>query len=387
MLFILIVLIALSLLYGYTAWRVIPKLSLTTPWVILLWTIVVILAVFSLLGPALSFSGHESRVADAIAWIGYTGMGFFVLLLIGVALRDLGWLTWLGGSRLFGKTELIIDPSRRQFLASAVNLGLISLTGGITAYGFSQARRPPQVIEVNVPLKNLSPGLEGLRIVQLSDLHVGPTIKHDYVQQVVDQVQKLQPDLIAFTGDLVDGSVNWLSDDVAPLADLSAPYGKYFITGNHEYYSGVEHWLEKTTELGFDNLVNQHRLLEIKGGKLTIAGVNDYEAARVHPVHATNPEQALHNAPIDSTKILLAHQPTTIYAAQHLGVDLVLAGHTHGGQFKPFHLAVNRVFEYVAGLHDHKGTWIYVNSGTGYWGPPLRLGIPNEITVLTLKKD
>ncbi len=391
MLFLLIAFTVMAFIYGYVGIRIIPSLGLEKSWQTILWILVLLMSTLPLAGPLLRFQGVENRLTDIISWIGYTSLGFFVLTLVVVVARDLGWTIWATGSKLlshfpgFGTGETT-DPSRRQFMITTMNLGIVSLTGGLSAYGYFRARSKPAVVNIDVPLKNLSPELEGLRIVQISDLHVGPTIKRDFVQIVVDQVQELKPDLVALTGDLVDGSVNWLSNDVEPLSQLKPYYGKYFITGNHEYYSGVEHWLDKTGELGFVNLLNEHRVLNINGAKLTLAGVNDAEAERVLPAHASNPEKALHGAPTDSLKILLAHQPSAIYSAQRLGVDLQLSGHTHGGQFKPFNLAVAQAFEYVSGLHNHKGTMLYVNTGTGYWGPPLRLGMPNEITVLRLTK-
>jgi len=394
MIFLIVVLAVLGLIHGYVGLRIIPALGLSTPWTVALWLLIAVLALLSIAGPVMRFNGVENRFTDLISWIGYTSLGFFVMTLMVVVARDLGWGIWFSGTKIAGwlrgltGSEMVStsDPSRRQFIITAMNLGLISLTSGFTAYGFFQARRKPDVIEVDVPIDKLPDQLEGLRIVQISDIHVGPTIKRDFVQQITDQVNGLKPDLIALTGDLVDGSVSYLSNDVAPLADLQAPLGKFFITGNHEYYSGVEYWLKETERIGLTNLVNEHRLININGATLTVAGVTDLEAGRMQPDHKTDPTKALAGAPADSVKILLAHQPASIYEASRLGVDLQLSGHTHGGQFKPFHLAVKQAHPYVAGLHNHNGTWIYVNVGTGYWGPPLRLGIPNEITVLRLKK-
>ncbi len=394
MMFLFVVLAVLGLIHGYVGLRIIPTLGLSTLWVVALWLLIVVLALLSIAGPVLRFNGVENRFTDLISWIGYTSLGFFVLTLVVVITRDLGWGMLLSGTKITGWVRGLlgtniastIDPDRRQFIIMAMNLGLISLTGGFTAYGFLQARRKPDVIEVDIPIKNLPNQLDGLRIVQISDIHAGPTIKRDFVRQITNQVNELKPDLIALTGDLVDGSVSYLSNDVAPLADLRAPLGKFFITGNHEYYSGVEHWLKETERIGFTNLVNEHRLVNINGATLTVAGVTDQEAGRILPEQKTDPAKALRGTPADSIKILLAHQPASINEASRLGVDLQLSGHTHGGQFKPFHLAVKQAYPYVAGLHYHEGTWIYVNSGTGYWGPPLRIGIPNEITVIRLTK-
>jgi len=338
--------------------------------------------------------GYENGLTDALSWVGYTSLGFFTLAFLILLTRDGLWLVTAAGGKTWsilnswlnqeGLANVPIDPSRRQFFVSMMNLGIVSLTGGLSAYGFFQARRNAQLKHIKVPIRDLPAELEGFRIVQISDLHVGPTIKRDFVRKVVDDVHGLNPDLIAITGDLVDGSVDHLSDDVAPLADLTAPHGKYFVTGNHEYYSGVDHWIREVERLGFKNLLNEHEVRDVAGAKLTVAGVTDLHAHQIVKEHRTSPRAALENAPKDSIKLLLAHQPGSIHEAQQNGAHLQLSGHTHGGQFKPFNLAVSRAHPYVQGLHDHKGTWIYVNAGTGYWGPPLRIGVPSELTVLEL---
>lgn len=394
MMFLVIVLATLALIHGYVGLRIIPTLGLQGSWLVLVWIGLALITFLPIAPILLRFRGYENSFTDNLSWVGYTSLGFFTLTFLVVLTRDLSWVIWNGVTKLaslirplleipetFGKAH---SPDRRQFIITAMNLGILSLTGGLSAWGLFQARRDPIVMEIDIPINNLPHQLIGLRIVQLSDLHVGPTIKRDFVQRVVDQVKELKPDLIVLTGDLIDGSVSHLNNDVAPLSELKAPYGKFFITGNHEYYSGVEHWLKETDRLGFINLVNDNRVLDVRGAKLTVAGVTDLSAARVEPSHATDPKAALDGAPADSVKLLLAHQPGSVYEAQKLGVDLQLSGHTHGGQFKPFHLAVSRAYPYIAGLYNHNGTWVYVNRGTGYWGPPLRLGISSEITVVRL---
>lgn len=392
--FLAIVLTTLALIHGYVGVRMIPSLGLKGSWLMLAWASLVFLALLPIMPILLRLKGFENTLTDVLSWIGYTSIGFFFLTFLVVAARDLGWLLWATGAKLvaWGRELLTADPmgageydpGRRQFIVFGMNMALLSVTGGLSAYGLFQARRKATIFEVDIPLRDLPPQLSGLRIVQISDLHVGPTIKRDYVQRVADQVRALQPDLIALTGDLVDGSVDYLNGDVAPLAQLEAPYGKYFVTGNHEYYSGVDRWLVEVDRLGFTCLVNEHRVVEIDGANLTVAGVTDLMAHQVSRSHATDPEAALAGAPADSVKLLLAHQPGSVRAAQSLGVHLQLSGHTHGGQFRPFDYAVARTHLYVAGLHNHNGTWIYVNRGTGYWGPPLRLGVPSEITVVKL---
>ena len=220
-------------------------------------------------------------------------------------------------------------------------------------------------------------------------MHVGPTIKKGYVESVVNKVNELNPDLIAITGDMVDGSVDYLAKHVEPLKDLSANIGKFFVTGNHEYYSGVDQWLDKTDQLGFTNLLDSHEIIKRGNGIISLGGVTDYRSKTIKPSHKSDAHLAFRNVSKETPKILLAHQPWSIFNAHDAGADLQLSGHTHGGQFWPFIYAVRMANPYTAGLHNHNGTWIYVNRGTGYWGPPMRLGVESEITLVTLenKKD
>ncbi|MDZ7307792.1 MAG: metallophosphoesterase [candidate division KSB1 bacterium] len=222
--------------------------------------------------------------------------------------------------------------------------------------------------------------------MQISDLHVGDTITAAFVKKVVAAVNRLAPDVIVFTGDLADGGVAHLREDVAPLAQLSSRYGKFHVTGNHEYYSGAEAWLAEARRLGFTVLLNEHRVVTHGSSRVLIAGVPDFGAGPFVPHHDSNPAQALANAPPAELKILLAHQPRSIFAAARAGFDLQLSGHTHGGQFFPWNFLVPLQQPYVSGLHRHGNTWIYVSNGTGYWGPPIRLGAPAEVTVIKLKR-
>lgn len=394
MAFLVAVVATLALIHGYVGLRIIPTLVLTASWTKLLWIALGLLAYLPLALMIARYLGAENRFTDTLSWLAFTSLGFFFLTFLAVLVRDLGWVLWAGGAKLAGLVQHLqaaggeppdpFDPGRRQFIIQAMNLGILGLTGGLSAYGIVQARRKPIIEEVTVPIAGLPAGLEGFRIAQISDLHIGPTIKAAFVQTVVEQVQALKADMIALTGDLVDGSVDHLSGDVAPLAALEAPYGKFFITGNHEYYAGVEHWVDEVARLGFTNLLNEHQVLNVGGAQLTVAGVTDLHAHQVHPPHRTDPDKALAGAPADSIKLLLAHQPGSIFDARRLGVHLQLSGHTHGGQMRPFDYVVAKAHPYLRGLHDHDGTWIYVNRGTGYWGPPLRLGVPSEITLLRL---
>jgi predicted MPP superfamily phosphohydrolase len=200
----------------------------------------------------------------------------------------------------------------------------------------------------------------------------------------MDAVNRLDADVVALTGDLVDGSVQRLSGDVEPLAGIRARYGRFFVTGNHEYYSGAQSWIRKINHLGYTVLNNEHHIIGHRGRKILLAGVPDPQAGRFDDAQRSDPGKAISEAPPVDLKILLAHQPQSIFAAAKVGFDLQISGHTHGGQFFPWNLAIHLFQPYVAGLHLHEKTWIYVSRGTGYWGPPVRLGSPSEITLLRL---
>ena len=326
------------------------------------------------------------------AWITYVGLGFLSLVFTVLLFRD---LIWLGGRGVEYLVALFqspaaspTDPSRRDFLLQSSNLAVLGIAGALTAYGVYEARRRPGVVRLTIPLKNLPDEFEGFRIVQITDLHAGLTVKRNWIQSITRQVAELAPDLIAFTGDLADGSVPHLRDDVAPLAELQAPHGKFFVTGNHEYYSGVEPWLEEARRIGYDVLINEHRLVQRNGSTLALAGVTDPTGAQFMPhTHTPNPTAAIENAPPDTVKILLAHQPKQVFEAAPLGFDLMICGHTHGGQFFPWNLVAALGQPFIKGLHNYDGAWVYVSKGTGYWGPPVRLGARSEITVITLTKQ
>ena len=313
--------------------------------------------------------------ADRLTWAGMLCMGLFSSLLVLTFLRD---LLLLG----FDLAGVATNPVGME-TAVAVPLAALALT----ALGFVNARRTARVVRVEVPLAGLPGALEGLRIVQISDIHVGPTIKQEYLQAIVDRVNALAPDVVAITGDLVDGSVAELASHVAPLAALRARHGVFFVTGNHEYYSGVHGWVEELRRLGIRVLHNEHVVLREGEAALVLAGVPDYTGHHFDPGHRSDPAQALAGAPADAPRVLLAHQPRTATAAAQAGFDLQLSGHTHGGQFLPWRFFVPLQQPYTAGLHQLGRLQIYVSRGTGYWGPPKRLGAPSEIAELRLSRS
>jgi hypothetical protein len=309
-------------------------------------------------------------------------------------IRDLVWLPVIGFNRLKaravkpvrsrGKIEPIDSPSRRGFLVNSMNYGILAAAALTTGYGVAEAKQTPQVKKVPVAIDNLPPELNGFRIVQITDIHVNPTFRRSSVEEIVAQVNTLEADIVALTGDLVDGSVDQLGYDVAPLARIRSASGNFFVTGNHEYYSGVVEWVEEVKRLGFTVLLNEHQVLSRGRAKLLLAGVTDYRGGNYLPSHQSDPQKALIGAPEAHVKILLAHQPKSIFAAARAGYDLQISGHTHGGQFFPWNLLIGFAQPYVYGLHTHESTQIYVSRGTGYWGPPVRVGSPSEITLLEL---
>lgn len=317
----------------------------------------------------------RAPAADRLTWAGMLCLGLFSTLLVLTFARDLLLL-------LLAAAGALAPAWARDSAAAVAALALL-----LTLLGFANARRTARVRRVRIPLPGLHPGLEGLRIVQISDIHVGPTIKQDYLRAIVERVNALRPDVVAVTGDLVDGSVAELAAHVAPLADLRAAHGVYFVTGNHEYYSGVHGWVRELQRLGLAVLHNEHVVLRHGGGTLVLAGVPDYMGHRFDPAHRSDPALALRGAPAEATRVLLAHQPRTAAAAAQAGFDLQLSGHTHGGQFLPWTFFVPLQQPFTAGLHQLGRLKIYVSRGTGYWGPPKRLGAPSEIAELRLSRE
>lgn len=278
---------------------------------------------------------------------------------------------------------------RRAFMVKATRLA--AWVGTVGMFGRSAVDAHdlgPTLVMVDVPIANLPEALNGVKIVQISDLHIGQIQNApQLIEAVVKAVASVQPDVVALTGDMADGLVKDLSVVAAPLASIQAKYGKYFVTGNHEYYTETpENWLAQWQKFGYRALQNEHAVLTIQGERLVVAGVHDLHAAKRHKTHVCSPQLALKDAPSVPT-ILLAHHPDTIKLADGLKIDLQLSGHTHAGQYFPGTLIVRWVHAMSAGLNRYRNSWVYVNTGTGYWGPPLRsTDVLSEISVLTLRR-
>ncbi|MEO8013168.1 MAG: metallophosphoesterase [Polaromonas sp.] len=372
-----------AVLHAYVALRLLPDLASVAS---VRLGVACVLLVSALLIPLGLMARRIARapLADRLGWAGLLCMGLFSTLMVLTLLRDaaLG-LLWAVDFLVPGRLELA--PWR------TVSAQAVALLGGLSALlGLLNARRTAAVVRVDVPIPGLPPAWQGFTVAQISDIHVGPTIRQHYVRRIVERVNTLQADLVAVTGDLVDGRVTELAAHVAPLADLRSRHGTFFVTGNHEYYSGAPAWIDELRRLGLTVLLNEHVVIPavdaagVAARPLVLAGVTDFNAGHFDPAHRSDPVRALAGAPPDAVRVLLAHQPRSAAAAAEAGFDLQLSGHTHGGQFYPWNLFVRLQQPFTAGLHRWGALWVYTSRGTGYWGPPNRFGAPSEITCLRL---
>lgn len=362
--------------------------------------------------------GRSRRILTAVL-LGLLALLFAALILprvIGV--RESGWFAW-PGYLWFGMaaylllTLLVLEPvrlilrvrlrrrprpdpdappaptsevNRRLFLARAGAAAAGAASVGLVGFGAATAVGPPQVLTVPVRLRRLDPAFTGFRIAVVSDIHLGPLAGRAHTERIVRMINEAEPDLVAIVGDLVDGTVAELGAAAEPLRDLSAPDGTFFVTGNHEYF--VEDplsWLQELERLGVQPLRNEHTPIRRAGAAFDLAGVNDLAGEN----HSEAPDFDRALTGVDATRptILLAHQPVLVSEAASRGVDLQLSGHTHGGQMWPFHYAVSAVQPTLAGLSTVADTQLYVTRGAGFWGPPVRIGAPPDITVVSLSPN
>ncbi|MDY6947258.1 MAG: metallophosphoesterase [Pseudomonadota bacterium] len=365
----------LGLLHFYIGSRLLPALSIGVLGQVLA---VLLLAASWLLIP-LGLGGRSRRGrsggADALLWSSLIAMGLFSSLFVFTLLRDASLLV----------VAVFAPAVAANHVPAATAWVVIGAAVFATLVGYINARRVAHVVNVDVPIADLPLALHGFSIAQISDVHVGATIRRNYVEGIVAAVNRLGADAIAITGDLVDGSVRELAAHVEPLSRLRARHGTFFVTGNHEYYSGERAWTNELRRLGMRVLVNEHVVVAHGDAKLVIAGVTDFGAHHFDPVNRSDPAAALNDAPSDAgAKILLAHQPRSAPAAEAAGFDLQLSGHTHGGQFWPWNFFVRLQQPFTAGLDRLGSLWVYTSRGTGYWGPPKRFGAPSEITRIRL---
>jgi predicted MPP superfamily phosphohydrolase len=365
----------LLLLHAYVGWRLVPALGFAPS---LQWLLGALLLASWLLMPMALLARRIRRqpLSDRLAWTGLLLMGLFSSLFVLTLLRDVVSLPLWLASFWWPLPEGLAPTSAVAVPALAVLL---------TLWGLVNARRTAQVVQVDVPIASLPAALHGFSIAQISDVHVGPTIKHGYLQAIVERINALGADMVAVTGDLVDGTVQDLAHHVAPLARLNSRHGTFFVTGNHEYYSGAHAWVDELRRLGLRVLMNEHVLLRHGEASLALAGVADFSAHHFDESHRSDPQAAIAGVSDEAlVRVLLAHQPRSAAAAARAGFHLQISGHTHGGQFLPWKWFVRLQQPFTAGLNRWQDLWVYTSRGTGYWGPPKRLGAPSEITHLRL---
>lgn len=334
--------------------------------------------VLGLVGMPLAMArGHGRRQQDRAAIAGDT--------LLGVSWVLFTWSVLLG---------ILLRPALRvagvgdgQDRARIVTWAVVGTAAVLLAWGYAEARRVPRVRRLDVRLPRLGAGLDGTRVVLITDTHYGPLDRARWSARVCETVNTLEADLVCHTGDIADGTAERRRAQAVPLGTVRATRARVYVTGNHEYYSEAQGWVDLMDELGWEPLRNRHLLLERGGDTLVVAGVDDVTAESSGlPGHRAHLAGALDGADPDLPVLLLAHQPKFVDRAAAAGIDLQLSGHTHGGQIWPFHHLVRLDQPVLAGLSRHgTRTLLYTSRGTGFWGPPFRVFAPSEITLLVLR--
>jgi predicted MPP superfamily phosphohydrolase len=362
---------ALALLFGVPWWTLVAAAGWSTGLTVA-GTLLFLAALVAL--PALMVTGH-ARGVDRAAVAGDTLLGVVWVLFTWSLLANL--------ARIPLALADVADPTRSRVVAGLA----VAVSAVLIAWGYVEAMRVPRVRRVEVRLDRLGAGLDGLRVVLLTDTHYGPIDRERWSHRVTEVVNGLQPDIVCHTGDIADGTVAQRRAQAAPLADIRATLARAYVTGNHEYFGEADGWLEHLRQLGWQPLHNEHTVVQRDGARLVLAGVDDRTAASSgRPGHRADHEVALAGADRELPVLLLAHQPQQITAAVAHDVDLQLSGHTHGGQIWPFHYLVRTDQPTVQGLTRHGArTQLYTSRGTGFWGPPLRIFAPSEITLITLR--
>lgn len=367
--------------------RLVRAPGLPRPWSIIVDGALIVLWVLVVVGVGSGevFDPGWARIPGYVGMVWLAAVFYLILGLLIVAVFSLG-------DRLVRRfrrrstaaaepsEEQPTGPTRRRVLQVAtavVAAGAIATAG----YGAVEAARP-RIVRVRVPLRRLPPEFVGLRVALISDLHVGPTRGRGFTQRVVDLVNEQRPDLIVIAGDLIDGTVAKVSGDLEPLADLSAPLGVFGVSGNHEFYADDGgRWLDVWDRLGVRTLRNERTSIERSGATIDLVGIHDYSSPKPY---TPDLGAALAGRDPDTFALLLAHEPRQALEASDLGVDLQLSGHTHGGQMWPIRYLVPLQQPSVQGLDRIDDTVLYTTRGAGAWGPPVRVGAPPEITILTL---
>ncbi|SHH08379.1 metallophosphoesterase [Streptoalloteichus hindustanus] len=407
MLFAAVVFVVVTGIHWYLWLRLVRDTTLPGRWRRVGTTALVVLAVL-LVATLTATRVLSPEIGVFLAWPGYLWLALMFYLLLALGVAEIPRLVLL--RRMRGRVpsaELTPEPgpparveppaaeperpvavgieqSRRLFLArSTATVAGLAATG-VVGYGAKTALGGPVVQRVSVPLRRLDAATAGMRVAVVSDIHLGPILGRGHTERIVRTINELEPDLVAIVGDLVDGTVEKLGPAAEPLRDLVSTHGSFFVTGNHEYYSGAEPWLRELERLGVNPLRNERTEIRHRGGVLDLAGVND--VAGRQQGDGPDFDRALGGRRDDRPVVLLAHQPVQVTEAARRGVDLQLSGHTHGGQLAPFNLLVPLQQPVVAGLAQVDGTWIYVSRGAGFWGPPVRVGAPPDVTLVELRQ-
>ena len=376
--FVITILLILSLGYFYLGHQLIAPLDVRVSVREMLWIILAFPTAMILWLPLVRWVRDDETDSQWLRWMelgAFYSIGFLSFVLFFTAIRDLVLvpIAWVTDSNF---------PLYRGSISAAI---LVSALFSF-AMGYAIAHGKPTIKRVSLPIPNLPEDLEGLTIAQISDLHIGVSIKKPFIERIVAVLNSLDADIVALTGDIGDGDPSLLRDAMEPLSRISARLGRFYVTGNHEYYWGADHWIEEATQARFTPLLNSHRIIEKGKSKLLVAGVLDHWVSQVHPGAVSDPKIALEGAPETDVRILLAHQPKTALAASVAGYDLQLSGHTHGGQFVPWTWVIRLFQPFVRGLYRCGKMWVYVNQGTGFWGPPVRLGSSPEISLIQLTR-
>ena len=371
--FTTVILTALALLFGVPWWLLVYAGPAWPGPVVAAGTAV--FAAGLLCFPVLMYLGHGHRQLDRAARAGDATLGVIWVLF--------AWTVLSLVPRLVLLLAGVPDPARSRITALAV----LAVAAVLLPWGYAEAMRVPRIRRLDVPLARLGPGLAGTRVVVLADTHYGPTRRARWSARVAQAVNALEPDIVCHAGDLADGPVSRRRDQAAPLGTVRAALAKVYVTGNHEYFGEAPAWMAHMAELGWETLRNRHLVVRRGGDALVVAGVDDRTARSSGlPGHGADVAAALAGADPELPVLLLAHQPRQVEQAVEAGVDLQLSGHTHGGQIWPFHLLVRLDQPALQGLTRHgPRTWLYTSRGTGFWGPPLRIFAPSEITLLTLR--
>lgn len=373
-----------GLVHFYLWRRLVKDTQIRAPWKKILTILTILLAVSLPTTMILSHTVSPASARNLLA-VPFIWMGTMALLFFGTAAVDMVKLAVEIGRKAARKP---VREDRRLFLSRLAAGSVVLSAGSLAGAAVIRGKSEPRTKQVQVHLPLLSKSMNGFKILQLTDLHIGSTLDMQWLENVVRLANQCGPDLVVITGDLVDGNVDSLAVELTPLASLQAPHGIFFVTGNHEYYSGAAEWIPVIESLGITVLRNEHRIIGDGNAAFALLGVDDFNAKRILPDHGPDLEKALRGVPEGMETILLAHQPREIFKAAQNNIGLQLSGHTHGGQLWPITHLVGLQQPYNKGLFTHPDsrTQIYVSQGTGFWGPPMRLGTENEITEIVLMR-